>query len=61
MPAARQTAQTYRGAGSNIYIDWDNDLVVVARWIGEGFNRFIQKTLDSIEAPAPTENAARSR
>ncbi|HSF15321.1 MAG TPA: serine hydrolase [Vicinamibacteria bacterium] len=62
VPAAPDGSVTFRGAGSNIiYIDWDNDLVVVVRWIGEGFNEFIQKTLDSIEAPAPTENAARSR
>jgi CubicO group peptidase (beta-lactamase class C family) len=49
MPAAPETAVTFRGAGSNIiYIDWENDLVVVVRWIGRGYNEFIEKVLESI-------------
>jgi hypothetical protein len=50
---------TFRGAGANIvYIDWDNDLVVVVRWIGDGAPEFIGKVLGAIQAPSPTENAA---
>jgi CubicO group peptidase (beta-lactamase class C family) len=58
IPAAPESAVTFRGAGSNIvYIDWENDLVVVVRWIGSGYNEFMEKVLAAIEAPAPTENA----
>ena len=43
----RETSVTFRGAGSNIvYIDWQNDLVVVVRWISGGaLNEFIGKVL----------------
>ena len=34
MPAAPATAVRFVGNGSNIiYIDWDNDIVAVFRWI----------------------------
>ena len=37
IPAAPDSAVTFRGAGSNIvYVDWENDLVVVVRWIRGG-------------------------
>jgi hypothetical protein len=39
---------TFRGNGQNIiYIDWDNDLVVVTRWIrgGAALNDFLGKVL----------------
>jgi hypothetical protein len=50
---------TFRGAGANIvYIDSDNDLVVVVRWIGDGLPEFIAKVLGAIQAPSPTENGA---
>ncbi len=47
LPAAPETSVTFRGAGSNIvYIDWQNDLVVVVRWISGGaLNEFIGKVL----------------
>jgi CubicO group peptidase (beta-lactamase class C family) len=33
-PAAPPTAVAFRGNGENIiYVDWDNDLIVVVRWI----------------------------
>ena len=52
IPAAPETAVTFRGAGSNIiYIDWENDLVVVVRWIGPGYNEFIAKILAALEQP----------
>jgi hypothetical protein len=42
-PNAPKTAVTFQGNGSNIvYIDWENDLVVVVRWIQQrAFNQFI--------------------
>ena len=51
VPKAPKTAVTFRGAGSNIiYLDWDNDLLVVVRWIdGKYFNEFIEKVLASIK------------
>ena len=49
IPSAPETAVTFRGAGSNIiYIDWENDLLVVVRWInGQHFNEFIERLLKS--------------
>jgi CubicO group peptidase (beta-lactamase class C family) len=50
IPAAPETAVTFRGAGSNIiYIDWENDLVVVVRWIGRESSRFFEKVLLALE------------
>jgi CubicO group peptidase (beta-lactamase class C family) len=48
-PNAPATAVTFEGNGSNIiYIDRDNDLVVVVRWIqGRSFNQFIGMVLDA--------------
>ena len=37
IPAAPESAFTHRGAGANlIYVDRENDLVIVARWIQRG-------------------------
>ena len=59
IPEAPDSSVTFRGAGANIvYIDWDNDLVVVVRWIGEGLPEFIAKVLGAIQAPSPTEIGA---
>ena len=46
-PNAPPSAVTFQGNGSNIiYIDWQNDLVVVVRWIRQNaFNEFIGKVL----------------
>lgn len=61
IPAAPDTAVTFRGAGANIvYMDAENDLVVVVRWIGSGFNEFIEKVLASIDAPSTNESESRS-
>ena len=52
LPAAPETSVTFRGNGQNIiYIDWDNDLVVVTRWIrgGPALNDFLGKVLGAIE------------
>ena len=43
---------TFRGNGQNIiYIDWENDLVVVVRWIDNGpaLNEFIGKLLAALK------------
>jgi CubicO group peptidase (beta-lactamase class C family) len=49
-PNAPATAVTFQGNGSNIiYIDWDNDLVVVVRWIQQrAFNEFIGGVLAAL-------------
>jgi CubicO group peptidase (beta-lactamase class C family) len=48
---APASAVTFQGNGANIiYIDWDNDLVVVVRWIRQGaFNEFIGKVIGAIQ------------
>lgn len=51
LPSAPETSVTFRGNGQNIiYIDWENDLVVVVRWIrgGPALNEFIGKVLAAI-------------
>jgi CubicO group peptidase (beta-lactamase class C family) len=44
---APASAVTFQGNGSNIiYIDWENDLVIVVRWIQQrAFNEFIGQVL----------------
>ena len=51
---APATAVTFEGNGSNIiYIDRDNDLVVVVRWIqGRAFNQFVGMIVESL-TPRP--------
>ena len=62
LPAAPDTAVTFRGAGANVvYIDRENDLVVVVRWIGTGLEEFIARVLGSIQSAAPTEPAKNGR
>jgi len=51
LPAAPESSVTFRGNGQNIiYVDWDNDLVVVTRWIrgGSALNDFLGKVLGAI-------------
>jgi CubicO group peptidase (beta-lactamase class C family) len=49
-PSAPASAVTFQGNGSNIiYIDWENDLVVVVRWIQQrAFDEFIGGVLGAI-------------
>jgi len=49
-PSAPATSVTFQGNGSNIiYIDWENDLVVVVRWIQpRAFDEFIGQVLGAI-------------
>ncbi len=52
LPAAPESSVTFRGNGQNIlYIDWENDLVVVVRWIDNGpaLNEFIGKLLAAVK------------
>jgi CubicO group peptidase (beta-lactamase class C family) len=61
LPAASEKAVYFEGNGSNIiYIDWDNDIVAVVRWIQSGppFQEFVAKLLASL-GTAQTSAAAR--
>ena len=54
LPAAPEGSVTFRGNGQNIvYIDWDNDLVVVVRWIrgGDALNEFLRRVLGAVNSP----------
>ncbi len=51
LPSAPATAITFQGAGRNIiYIDKDNDLLMVARWIGNGdeLDQLVGKVLQAL-------------
>jgi CubicO group peptidase (beta-lactamase class C family) len=56
LPSAPETAVRFVGNGSNIiYIDWENDLVVVYRWItGGALDKSIGQIIASIKSPAKT-------
>ena len=51
LPAAPETAFFHLGAGTNmIYVDPDNDLVVVVRWISRNAtNAFVEKVLAALQ------------
>jgi len=53
LPAAPESAVYFAGTGDNIiYIDWDNDIVAVVRWIRrDALNEFLAKLLASIQRP----------
>ena len=51
LPSAPESAVTFQGAGRNIiYIDKENDLLMVVRWIGNGdeLNQLVGKVLKSL-------------
>ena len=51
LPSAPESSVTFRGNGQNIvYLDWQNDLVMVVRWIenGPALNEFIGKVLAAV-------------
>ncbi|MDB6166031.1 MAG: Beta-lactamase [Lacunisphaera sp.] len=54
-PAAPASAVIFEGNGTNIvYLDWQNDLVVVTRWIdGKSIDEFLGKVLGAINPVAP--------
>jgi CubicO group peptidase (beta-lactamase class C family) len=42
-----------------IYIDWENDVVAVFRWIaGDGTNNSVEKIIASLKAPAKTTTSS---
>jgi CubicO group peptidase (beta-lactamase class C family) len=53
LPSAPASAFAHVGNGTNIiYVDTENDLVVVARWIeNNAINGFVQRLLASLDAP----------
>lgn len=53
LPAAPESSVVFQGNGRNvIYLDWDNDLVVVVRWIqsGPALDEFLRKLLGSLRS-----------
>lgn len=53
LPATPATSVTFRGNGQNIvYVDWENDLVVVVRWIKDdaALDGFLGRVLGAIAA-----------
>ena len=59
LPAAPESAVYFEGNGSNIvYVDWENDIVAVVRWIrgGTALNEFVGKMLASVQ-PSSTAQA----
>jgi len=62
LPAAPATAVRFVGNGSNIiYIDWDNDIVAVFRWIknDKALNEVIAKLAESMKPPSTAAAGAR--
>jgi CubicO group peptidase (beta-lactamase class C family) len=60
LPAAPATAVRFVGNGSNIiYIDWDNDIVAVVRWIrgDQALNNVIAKLMASMQPTATAQGA----
>lgn len=51
LPATPANSVTFQGNGSNIiYIDWDNDLVVVVRWIQQrALNDFLGQVIAAVK------------
>jgi len=57
LPSVPESSVTFRGNGQNIiYVDWQNDLVVVVRWIGGGsaLDQFLGKVVGAIR-PVSTQ------
>jgi CubicO group peptidase (beta-lactamase class C family) len=52
LPAGPESAVRFLGNGTNaVYIDWDNDIVAVVRWIrGEALNDVVAKLMASLSA-----------
>jgi CubicO group peptidase (beta-lactamase class C family) len=58
LPSAPESAVYFEGNGANvIYIDWDNDIVAVMRWVrgGGALNDIVGRMLSSVK---PTSTAA---
>jgi CubicO group peptidase (beta-lactamase class C family) len=55
LPAAPASAVYFVGNGNNvIYVDWDNDIIAVVRWIKntEALNQVVGKMLAALQEPA---------
>jgi CubicO group peptidase (beta-lactamase class C family) len=49
-PSTPRASVTFEGNGANlIYVDWDNDLVVVVRWIRGSADPFFARVLAAIQ------------
>ena len=62
LPNAPASAVWFEGNGNNIvYIDWENDIVAVVRWINPGpsLNDVVGKMLASIKTPAQKDALAK--
>jgi CubicO group peptidase (beta-lactamase class C family) len=58
LPAAPETAVRFVGNGSNIiYIDWENDIVAVVRWIrsDQALNEVVAKLVASLQPVATAQ------
>jgi hypothetical protein len=54
LPSAPATAVQFVGAGNNVvYVDWENDLVIVTRW-ATGINELVGKTIASLKPASKT-------
>jgi hypothetical protein len=54
VPPAPASAVRFVGNGNNIiYIDWENDLVIVTRW-ANGLNDIVAKTIASLKTNPTT-------
>jgi CubicO group peptidase (beta-lactamase class C family) len=52
LPSAPESSVTFRGSGANIiYVDWENDLIVVVRWIrgGDALEKFLGQVVGAIK------------
>jgi hypothetical protein len=61
-PLTKDMAFWFEGNGNNIiYIDWENDIVAVVRWINPGpsLNDVVGKMLASIKTPAQKDALAK--
>jgi CubicO group peptidase (beta-lactamase class C family) len=57
LPSAPESAVYFEGNGGNvIYVDWQNDVVAVVRWIGGGgaLNEFVGKIVAAVQPTATT-------
>lgn len=56
MPATPESSVRFVGNGpNNVYIDWENDLIVVVRWIRDDqLNEFYGKVLAALRQARPT-------
>ena len=51
LPSTPESSVTFRGNGQNIiYVDWENDLIVVVRWIGGGdaLDKFLGQVVGAV-------------